>query len=84
MRTGPQLMMAESGQTIADVKLRVRQDLQSNRIRDRAVGDAKTAAGQQRRLDRYIRRFTQRSRRMTACGTGYVTPDCVKEVPLSA
>jgi hypothetical protein len=48
------------------------------------VGDAKTTKGQQRRLDRFIVRFTMRYRRMTACGTGYVTSDCVKEVPLSA
>jgi len=76
--------LAESGQTDADVKRRVRLDLQANGIRDRAVGNAKTAEGQQRRLDRYVRRFTSRYRRQTACGTGYVTRDCVKEVPLSA
>ncbi|WP_270026156.1 SurA N-terminal domain-containing protein [Solirubrobacter phytolaccae] len=76
--------LAESGQTVEDIKRRVRIDLLSNGIRDRAVARAKTSEGQQRLLERYVVRFTNRYRRQTACGTGYVTEDCVKEVPLSA
>lgn len=67
------------------VKLRVRLDLPSEKLREHAVGNAKTPEGQQRRLTRYVRQFHARSRRMTACGTGdYVKQDCGKEVPLSA
>lgn len=80
-----QEFLATSGQTIEDFKRRVRLDLLSNKLRDRAVGDAKTPEGQQRRLTRYVRRFSNRWRRQTACGTGYYIQDsCVKEVPLSA
>ncbi len=73
-----------SGQTVADVKRRVRQDLLSQRISKRVVGDAKTAEGQWRRLDRFIVDFTARWRAVTVCGEGFTSgDDCGTVVPLS-
>ncbi len=41
-----QEFLATSGQTVEDVKLRVRLDLMSNKIRDRVVAPAKTSEGE--------------------------------------
>jgi foldase protein PrsA len=74
-----------SGQTVADVKQRVRLDMLSERVRDRAVRRAKTPRGEQRLLDRYVVRLTARWRARTICLEGYDSDnECGTVVPASA
>jgi hypothetical protein len=78
-----QEFLQSSGQTVKDIKRRLRLDLISDRLRDRAVGRAKTVIGQQRRLSRYVKGFSIRWKAKTVCGSGYETSDCGSVVPLS-
>jgi hypothetical protein len=78
-----QAFLASSGQTVADIKLRVRLDLLANRVRDHVVRNAKTPKGEQRLLTRFIKRFTKRWKAKTICGQGYEIDDCGSVVPLS-
>jgi len=74
--------LRESGQTLADIKRRVRLDMLSNRLRDRAVRGAKTPRGQMRRLDRYVERFNARWKAKTICLEGYGSEyECGTVVP---
>jgi hypothetical protein len=59
--------LRESGQTRAELRLRVRIDMLSNRIRDRAVGDATDPEEQQRRLEAFVTDFRRRWRALTLC-----------------
>jgi hypothetical protein len=78
-----QKFLADSGQTVRDLKRRVRLDLLSNRIRDHVVRGAKTLESEYRRLDRFVPKFTARWKAMTECGKGYESSDCGSVVPLS-
>jgi hypothetical protein len=59
--------LRRSGQTLADVRRRVRIELLINGVRRRVIGDAKTPEGQQRRLDRFLVEFRARWRAQTLC-----------------
>jgi hypothetical protein len=61
------------------IKLRVRLDLLSTRIRDHVVRHAKTSRRQQRLLDRFVKRY----KAQTGCGEPYATTDCGSTAPLS-
>ena len=78
-----QRFLEESHQTEADVLRRVRLDMVSNRLTQRAAGDAKTPRGQTRRIERYLKRFTRRRRKRTVCGEGYATSDCGRTAPIT-
>jgi len=75
--------LEKSGQTVADIKLRVRLDLLSTRIRDHVVRRAKTPRGQQRLLNRFVKRFTRHYKAQTICGEPYATSECGSTAPLS-
>jgi hypothetical protein len=79
-----QKFLAESGQTEADMLRRVRLELVSDRLRERAVAGAKTDRGQRRRLDRYVARFSRRWRKRTVCGEPYAITDCGRTAPIAA
>jgi len=64
---GLRRFLRETGQTRRDIKVRVRIDLLSDILRRRAIGDAKTPAGQQRRLERFVAEFRARWRAQTLC-----------------
>jgi len=77
-----QRFLRRSGQTVADVKLRVRTDLLADRLRAHAVRGAKTPRGQQKRVDRFVKRFTARWKARTICVEGYVSEwECGTVVP---
>jgi hypothetical protein len=57
----------ENGQTLADVRLRVRSDLESTRLRKLAIGDATDPEEQQARLLAYVEEFDARWRAQTVC-----------------
>lgn len=78
-----QRFLETSHQTEADVLQRVHLDLLTNRLRDRVVAGAKTDRGQQRRLDRWIKRFTRKWRKRTVCGKPYATSDCGRTAPIT-
>jgi hypothetical protein len=75
--------LRDSGQTTADVLVRVRQDLLTQRIRAQVVRGAKTTQGQNLRIERFLADFPGRWIDVTVCGDGYDTDDCGSVVPLS-
>ena len=77
-----QRFLRETKQTEADVLVRVRLDMLSNRIRRQIIAGARTERGAQRRLERFIRRFRRKWRARTICGEGYATRDCSLTVPI--
>jgi hypothetical protein len=77
-----QEFLRRSHLTEADVLRQVRINLLSDRLRDKVVSRAKTAAGQQRLLDRFIKDFTARWRTVTVCGEAYATDDCGRTVQI--
>jgi foldase protein PrsA len=76
-----QRFLASSHQTEADIMQRIRLDLLSNRLRDRVIAHARTPEGQQKRLDRFVKRFTRKWKARTVCGEGYSTSDCGRTSP---
>jgi foldase protein PrsA len=79
-----QNFLAQYGETEADILQRVKLDLLSNRIRADVIKGAKTAKGQQRVLDRFVKRFTARWKARTACGEPYKSDDCGTYVPIAS
>jgi foldase protein PrsA len=75
--------LATSGQTEADIPRRVRLDLLSNKLRDRVVRGAETERGQERVLDRFVKRFTAHWRAKTVCGEQYRTDGCGSTLPVA-
>jgi foldase protein PrsA len=78
-----QRFLEETHQTEADILQRVRLDLISLRLRERVVAGAKTDRGKDRRLDRWLKRFTRKWRKRTVCGESYATSDCGRTAPIS-
>jgi hypothetical protein len=68
--------LRSSGQTVEDIRIRVRIDILSNRIRRQVIGDAATPREQQRRLDEFVQQFRRKWRARTVCREPWVTPDC--------
>jgi foldase protein PrsA len=74
-----------TGQTVADVRRRVRSDMLWERLQARAVRGAKTDRGTTRRLARFEERFTARWRAVTVCDEDYDSRDeCGTLVSISA
>ena len=72
-----------SGQTQADILLRVRMDILSERISNRAIGGAKDPEEQQRRLDAFVRDYRARWMAVTLCTPRFATVptlDCGNKV----
>lgn len=65
-----------SGQTEKDLRYRVRLDLLSLKVRKDVLRGVKGARRQQRRLDRFVARFTARWRKRTICARGYRVRKC--------
>jgi SurA N-terminal domain len=61
-----------SGQTMADLRRRVRVDLLANRLRRRAIGDATDPEEQQRRVEAFVADFRARWRSVTLCTPRFV------------
>jgi hypothetical protein len=59
--------LRESGQTGADVRMRVRLNIVSDRLRARAIGDATDPVEQQERLDAFVEDHRTRWRAVTLC-----------------
>ena len=60
--------------TFADIRLRIRVDLLSLRLRALAIGDATGSEEQQARLDAYVQDFAARWRAQTVCTPRFATP----------
>jgi len=56
-----------NGQRFADIRMRVRSDLESTRLRKLAIGDATDPEEQQARLLAYVEAFDARWRAQTVC-----------------
>jgi hypothetical protein len=69
--------LRDSGQTVEDIRIRIRVDLLSNRIRDQVTEGAATPREQQRRLDEFVREFRRKWSAQTAClQPWFVLGDC--------
>ena len=65
--------LRRSGQTSADVRLRVRTDLLTQRLRDLAVEGATTPAEERERLDAFVAAFRRKWRARTVCRAPWVS-----------
>ncbi len=69
--------LRRSGQTSDDVRLRVRTDLLTQRLRDLAIEGATTPAEERERLDAYVAAFRRKWRARTVCRAPWVSrSDC--------
>jgi hypothetical protein len=69
--------LRESGQTTTDIRIRVRIDLFSDKLRALATAGAGTPEEQQAQLDEFVVAFHQKWRARTACRPPWVTElDC--------
>jgi hypothetical protein len=68
--------LRSSGETVGDLKFRVKLNLLSQRTIKRVSAGHRGAGAQQRSLARFVRGFTSRWRARTYCATEYLTRDC--------
>ncbi len=68
--------LRSSGETVGDVKFRVKLNLLSQLTLKRALARHRGARAQQRSIARFIRGFTSRWRARTYCAAEYLTRDC--------
>jgi hypothetical protein len=68
--------LRRSGETMADVDLRVRQSLLQQRIQKLAIGNARGSQAERAALAAFIQRFERRLRPLTDCAAGFVVQDC--------
>jgi hypothetical protein len=84
-RAAYERFLKQSGYTSADIMNNVRIAILSDRIRDRVIAGAKTQAGKQQRLDRFVARFNAWWKALTVCGTGFDDADaCGSVVPIAS
>jgi hypothetical protein len=76
--------LRESGQTIADLLLRVRLNMLSAAIQKRVGASAKNPTDRQRALSEFVRGFKARWRAQTVCVKAFTVADCgsTQEPPL--
>jgi hypothetical protein len=70
-----QAFLLSSGQTVGDLKFRVRLNLLSQRTTKRVLTGRRGSA-KQHALAHFVRGFTSRWRARTYCAAAYLTPDC--------
>jgi hypothetical protein len=75
--------LRSSGQTIEDIRIRVRIDILSNRLRRQVTRGAATPQEQQARLDEFVAAFRSKWRRLTVCRPPWVVDDCGSRVSRS-
>jgi hypothetical protein len=68
--------MRSTGQTVADLLLRVRLNLSSARIQKRVVAGHHGAKAQQRAMARFVTVFKRKWQAQTYCVQDYAGPDC--------
>jgi hypothetical protein len=68
--------LRNTGQTTADLLLRVRLSMVSTRIQQRVVGHSHGARRAQRALSRFVHRFQKQWRAQTYCESRYAMLDC--------
>lgn len=68
--------LRSSGETVGDLKFRVKLNLLSQRTIKRAVAGHRGAHAQQHSLAQFVRGFTSRWRARTYCAAEYLTRDC--------
>jgi hypothetical protein len=68
--------LAESGETVPDVLLRVRLNLLSERIQRQIVAGHHDARNQVRALQQFTRTFRAKWRARTVCAAAYAVDDC--------
>jgi hypothetical protein len=71
-----QAFLRSSGQTVGDLKFRVKLNLLSQRTTKRVLSGRHGAAKQQHALARFVRGFSSRWRARTYCAAEYLTVDC--------
>jgi hypothetical protein len=71
-----QALLKRTGQTVADLLLRVRLKLTSTRIQKRVVAGHSGAKAQQQALAHYVADFRRKWRAQTYCVQDYATFDC--------
>jgi hypothetical protein len=78
-----QAFLKSTGRTEADLLEQIHLDLLANRIRDRVIARAKTERGQQRVLDRWVKRFARKWHKRTVCAEPYAVADCGRVAPVA-
>lgn len=68
--------LRQSGQTVADLLLRVKLNLLSARIQKRVVAGHRGARSRERALSRFVREFKARWTAQTYCAPAYAVADC--------
>jgi hypothetical protein len=68
--------LESSGQTVADLLMRVRLNMTSQRIQKRVVGARHGRAARERALAQFVRAFKRRGEAQTYCLAAYATLDC--------
>ncbi|HEX7609758.1 MAG TPA: hypothetical protein VF380_03710 [Solirubrobacteraceae bacterium] len=71
-----QSFLRESGQTVADLLLRVERTLLSRRILQHVLAGHHSARSRQRAAAVFVKAFTARWRAQTYCASGFVVKDC--------
>lgn len=78
-----QRFLAEAGETVADIKFRVRQDILNDRLQRHAMAKAHTRRGRIRALERYLTHFLDYWPAHTVCAEPYSDPgNCGSTAPL--
>jgi SurA N-terminal domain len=69
--------LRDSGQTVGNIRLRIRLDLLAGKLRDLVTAGAATPDEEQERLDAFVREFRRKWRARTACRAPWVSEsDC--------
>jgi hypothetical protein len=69
-----------SGQTVADLELRVRQTILSRKIQAQVIRGARNAQAQQAAQSAFVMQFEDRLKPITQCAAGFVVRDCANYV----
>jgi hypothetical protein len=68
--------LKRSGQTVADLLMRVRINMTSQRIQKRVVGKSHGRVARERAFAGFVRAFKRRGEAQTYCVRAYATSDC--------
>lgn len=75
-RRGFEAFLGRTGQTVADLLLRVRVNLLATRIQSRVLAGHRGEASKQRALNRFSQSFKDRWKSITYCAPKYAIADC--------
>jgi hypothetical protein len=75
------VFLRQSGETVADILLRVRLNLLSQRLQAQAVVGASTPEAKQKALVEFVKTFAARWKSETYCLARFVVQDCGHVVP---